>query len=64
MPPEHFDALQQAGWGSAVTAEEAITTEETIARHSLTITEEIERLLDGQPLWHLVNPDYVHARDR
>jgi phosphoglycerate dehydrogenase-like enzyme len=39
-------------------------TEETIARHSLMITEEIERLLDGQPLRHLVNPDYVHARDR
>lgn len=39
-------------------------TEETIARHSLMITEEIESLLDGQPLRHLVNPAYVHARDR
>jgi phosphoglycerate dehydrogenase-like enzyme len=39
-------------------------TEETIARHSLMITEEIERLLDGRPLQYLVNPEYVHARGR
>jgi D-3-phosphoglycerate dehydrogenase len=37
-------------------------TAETIARHSLIMTEEIERLLDGAPLRYVVNPDYLLAR--
>ena len=34
-------------------------TEETVERHSRIITAEIERLLDGKPLRHVVNPDYA-----
>lgn len=37
-------------------------TRETIERHSRMMTEEIERLLDGRPLEHLVNPGYAAAR--
>jgi phosphoglycerate dehydrogenase-like enzyme len=36
-------------------------TAETIDRHSLMMTEEIERLLDGVPLRYVVNPDYLLA---
>jgi phosphoglycerate dehydrogenase-like enzyme len=39
-------------------------TEETIARHSSLIADEIERMLDGRPLEHVVNPDYKLARAR
>ncbi|MDP9238888.1 MAG: NAD(P)-binding domain-containing protein [Chloroflexota bacterium] len=39
-------------------------TAETIERHSLMMTEEIERLLAGEPLQHVVNPDYLLARAR
>jgi phosphoglycerate dehydrogenase-like enzyme len=37
-------------------------TEETIERHSAMMADEIERLLDGQPLQHIVNPDYKLVR--
>lgn len=37
-------------------------TRETVERHSLMMTEEIERLIEGRPLQHLVNPDYATAR--
>jgi D-3-phosphoglycerate dehydrogenase len=39
-------------------------TGETIERHSGMIASEIERMLDGQPLRHVVNPDYELARAR
>jgi len=39
-------------------------TAETIERHSRMITDEIMRLIDGQPLRHVINPDYaLAARD-
>ncbi|MBI2723781.1 MAG: phosphoglycerate dehydrogenase [Chloroflexi bacterium] len=37
-------------------------TAETIERHSMMITDDIERLLDGRALRHCVNPDYAAAR--
>jgi D-3-phosphoglycerate dehydrogenase / 2-oxoglutarate reductase len=39
-------------------------TAETVERHSRMMTEEIERLLAGEPLQHVVNPDYLLARAR
>jgi len=39
-------------------------TDETISRHSQMMADEIERLLDGQPLQHVVNPAYADARAR
>lgn len=39
-------------------------TEETVARHSRLIVDELERFLAGEPLQHLANPDYRHARAR
>jgi autoinducer 2 (AI-2) kinase len=39
-------------------------TAETVARHSAMIADEIERLLDGAPLEHTVNPEYKLARAR
>jgi phosphoglycerate dehydrogenase-like enzyme len=39
-------------------------TEETIERHSAMMADEIERLLDGQPLQHVVNPAYNLVRAR
>jgi phosphoglycerate dehydrogenase-like enzyme len=39
-------------------------TAETIERHSHMMTSEIERLLDGEPLQYVVNPDYRAARAR
>jgi D-3-phosphoglycerate dehydrogenase len=39
-------------------------TEETVARHSNTIADELERFLAGEPLQHLANPDYQRARAR
>jgi phosphoglycerate dehydrogenase-like enzyme len=39
-------------------------TDETVERHSRMITGDIERLLDGKPLRHCVNPDYALARAR
>lgn len=39
-------------------------TAETVARHSRIMADEIERLLDDQPLAHVVNPDYKLARAR
>ena len=38
------------------------STAETITRHSQIMAEEIERLLDGEPLRHVVNPAYASAR--
>jgi autoinducer 2 (AI-2) kinase len=37
-------------------------TAETIARHSRVMSDEILRLLDGQPLQHVVNPSYARRR--
>lgn len=37
-------------------------TAETVARHSRMITDEIVRFLDGQPLRHAVNAQYLAAR--
>lgn len=37
-------------------------TEETVERYSRMIADDIERLLDGAPLQHVVNPDYAMAR--
>lgn len=37
-------------------------TVETVERHSRMMTSEIERLLDGKPLRHVVNPAYESAR--
>ena len=37
-------------------------TAETIERHSKIMASEIERLLDGKPLRHVVNPDYRLVR--
>lgn len=39
-------------------------TAETVERHSRMMTAEIERLLAGKPLRHVVNPDYRLARAR
>jgi D-3-phosphoglycerate dehydrogenase len=39
-------------------------TAETVERHSRIMVDEIERLLDGKPLQHVVNPDYALARAR
>jgi D-3-phosphoglycerate dehydrogenase len=39
-------------------------TAETVERHSRIMVAEIERLLDGKPLQHVVNPDYALARAR
>lgn len=39
-------------------------TIETVERHSRMMTLEIERLLSGKPLRHVVNPDYLLARAR
>jgi phosphoglycerate dehydrogenase-like enzyme len=37
-------------------------TDETIERHSRMMTGEIERLLSGRPLRHVVNPEFERAR--
>ncbi len=37
-------------------------TEETVQRHSRLMVAEVERLLAGKPLRHVVNPEYVRAR--
>ena len=37
-------------------------TAETVERHSRTMVEEIERMLDGRPLLHVVNPEYASRR--
>ncbi len=37
-------------------------TAETVDRHSRMMTNELERLLDGRPLRHVVNPEYVAKR--
>jgi D-3-phosphoglycerate dehydrogenase len=39
-------------------------TAETISRHSRMMADEIERLLQGAPLQHVVNPAYADARAR
>lgn len=39
-------------------------TAETVSRHSRMMAGEIERLLDGAPLQHVVNPRYAAARVR
>jgi phosphoglycerate dehydrogenase-like enzyme len=37
-------------------------THETVERHSAMMVDEIERLLDGRALKHVVNPEYASAR--
>jgi D-3-phosphoglycerate dehydrogenase len=37
-------------------------TAETVERHSRMMVDEVERLLDGRPLRHVVNPEYARGR--